>query len=169
MVVETLFRISTASWPAGSLILQVPERALITNRAAYADETFAAAVACAGTRLTLLQVNRNQLPDSCLIGIPLRTFPTDAKHDRKSLHTQTLAAFLLYECAKGSDSQWAPYLRQLPACYTTFFTWTAREIAALQVCWVRRCAPLASRLVADMTDMSKSPRSCSCGCRRNML
>lgn len=46
---------------------------------------------------------------------------------------QTLAAFLLYELAKGPASRWAPYLRQLPPTYTTFFTWSAHDIAALQV------------------------------------
>ena len=158
-----------ASWHAGSLILQVPERALITNRAAHANETFAAAVACAGTRLTPLQVDRISCQVSFLIGIPLKSLPTDANHDQNSLCMQTLAAFLLYECAKGSDSQWAPYLRQLPASFTTFFTWTAREIAALQVCCVRRCAPLASCLVVDMNDIGKISRGCSFGCRQNML
>lgn len=49
---------------------------------------------------------------------------------------QILAAFLLYECAKGPKSHWAPYLSQLPASYTTFFTWSAQDIAALQVCVV---------------------------------
>lgn len=41
---------------AGGLLLQVREKALITNRAAHADARFAAAVAEAGPRLTPVQV-----------------------------------------------------------------------------------------------------------------
>ncbi len=46
---------------------------------------------------------------------------------------QVLAAFLLFEKAKGPESRWAPYLAQLPKSYTSFLSWTARDIAALQV------------------------------------
>lgn len=46
---------------------------------------------------------------------------------------QVLAAFLLFEKAKGPQSRWAPYLAQLPKSYTSFLSWTARDITALQV------------------------------------
>lgn len=41
---------------AGGLLLQVPEAALVTNRAAFADARFAAAVSSAGSDPTPLQV-----------------------------------------------------------------------------------------------------------------
>jgi len=46
---------------------------------------------------------------------------------------QILAAFLLFECSKGPASYWAPYLAQLPQSYTSFLSWKAQDIAALQV------------------------------------
>ena len=50
-----------------------------------------------------------------------------------------LAAFLLFEKAKGPESRWAPYLAELPRSYTSFLSWTARDIAALQVSSACRC------------------------------
>ncbi len=54
-------------------------------------------------------------------------------HKQPPCRLQTLAAYLLLEMSKGSRSRWGPYLEQLPTDYCTFFTWTAKDISALQV------------------------------------
>ncbi|KAF8065860.1 SDG40 [Scenedesmus sp. PABB004] len=45
---------------------------------------------------------------------------------------QVLELHLLREAARGADSFWAPYLRQLPLRYATLLTWSERAAAALQ-------------------------------------
>jgi histone-lysine N-methyltransferase SETD3 len=61
-----------------------------------------------------------------------------------------LAAHLLHEVSKGSESRWAPYLRALPRAYTDGGAFSVDEAAALQAPHaVAACEALRSARRAD--------------------
>jgi len=128
-----------------SNVISVPLHILLTPFQALKDPEYGSILSSHIESITL--DGKSGLKDLCLSGGPIAL--ADAR--------VALAAMLVLERCRGSESKWAPYIDMLPSSYNDPFWWPAEDVSFIQGTRVAKAvadyAPLLPRVMSAISSV----------------